>query len=743
MEHRRTRTAAIAVAAALVAAGSFGVRPAGADSRSNAGSPTAAAAPSNASSDIPSLYAQGPVFTWVGGDGSQYALGGILNSISFAGSIDLVIAHSLADGTPDAGWGTYDGPYATGVVGVRKLVLAPPASGLQPSVRGVDDDGTISATWAADTCHSWETPCDRWLTRHDATGAQVAQPVAVPDDQWVTGVLRDGSVLLRGQDGTLDWWAPDGSDRGFPDLSGETVVGRAVDGSGRLLLLTSGDRVVGWPAGGPIDLDLDVTGCADDADVALAPSSTDGSFATLCLPIIGSPLIVQRRADDGALEWTTTPPADPWGRIDQVSNALVDDEGQVWVGAAGASVSSMTGLAQVSFLQAFTAQGASALLAYRPVTRGPGSYEYESRGWADLRDVPGGEVAYAEEVACCTSAGGVSLQARIRTGTVAADPKSPPTCAIAGAALSAVTRTTAHLRVDGCDWDASFGESGPDEYRVEVRSGTLPTVTTSHPVVDGLSPIDLDLAVDPGDLTRVRITPANRGGAAAAANTTTLAFVAPFPTVDAFIDRQVNDLAPGISSALIDEASLAVAGGDVAPALIPLHWMDLPTSRAERSVRPVARLYEAFFLRGADPSGLGYWIGRRDAGQRLAVTAERFAASSEFQRRYGKLGNRAFVAQLYRNVFGREADPSGLAYWTKRIDTRALTRGGLVAQFSESSENRRRTTRTVDPLSAAYLMLGRVPTAAERSTWAAGAYPSLDAVRDILSSESYAARVTS
>jgi hypothetical protein len=134
---------------------------------------------------------------------------------------------------------------------------------------------------------------------------------------------------------------------------------------------------------------------------------------------------------------------------------------------------------------------------------------------------------------------------------------------------------------------------------------------------------------------------------------------------------------------------------------------------------PVVRLYRAYFLRAPDRAGLAYWVERRRAGTKLTTVSASFAAGSEFRRRYGTLSNRSYVAKLYQSVFGRAADPGGLDYWTRRLDSGRIGRGGVVLQFSESSEGKRRLERWVVPVALSFLVEGRVPSASELATWSA------------------------
>jgi len=101
----------------------------------------------------------------------------------------------------------------------------------------------------------------------------------------------------------------------------------------------------------------------------------------------------------------------------------------------------------------------------------------------------------------------------------------------------------------------------------------------------------------------------------------------------------------------------------------------------------VARLYSAYFDRAPDYAGARYWNTLYGQGTlTLTQISDFFALSAEFRSRYNSLTNRQFVALLYRQALKRQPDAAGADYWTGQLDTRRLTRGELVVQFSESIE---------------------------------------------------------
>ena len=124
------------------------------------------------------------------------------------------------------------------------------------------------------------------------------------------------------------------------------------------------------------------------------------------------------------------------------------------------------------------------------------------------------------------------------------------------------------------------------------------------------------------------------------------------------------------------------------------------------------RLYRAVFLRPPDTAGLRYWLGRMAGGTRLVQVAATFAGSSEFQRRYGSLSDAAFVDRIYQNVLGRPADPSGRAYWIRKL-TSGTSRGVLVAQFAQSGEYVTKSTVDVQRIELRLAMLDQAPTEAQ------------------------------
>lgn len=133
----------------------------------------------------------------------------------------------------------------------------------------------------------------------------------------------------------------------------------------------------------------------------------------------------------------------------------------------------------------------------------------------------------------------------------------------------------------------------------------------------------------------------------------------------------------------------------------------------------IVRLYSAYFLRTPDAGGFNYWYMNSLAGRSLRNISNFFAQSPEFKNRYGNLGNRGFVDLVYRNVMGRNYDAGGYNYWYGRLNA-GMSRGEMMAYFSDSAEYRSRTIAIVAPGwragSNARTLLARLPVATEKRT---------------------------
>ena len=159
----------------------------------------------------------------------------------------------------------------------------------------------------------------------------------------------------------------------------------------------------------------------------------------------------------------------------------------------------------------------------------------------------------------------------------------------------------------------------------------------------------------------------------------------------------------------------------------------------------MTRLYSAFFARLPDLSGFNYWVGKLNKGTSLKHASDTFAASSEFKNKYGTLSSSAFVTLVYQNVLHRAPDAAGKAHWVKKLDTKALSRGSVMLNFSESSENTRKMASEVSSVLLRTGMLRRMPTTTEYAADVAfldAPHTAAELATTFLSLPAYTSRVT-
>ena len=100
------------------------------------------------------------------------------------------------------------------------------------------------------------------------------------------------------------------------------------------------------------------------------------------------------------------------------------------------------------------------------------------------------------------------------------------------------------------------------------------------------------------------------------------------------------------------------------------------------------RLYQAAFDRAPDPDGLAFWIDAMDGGAGVQAVARSFLASAEFTGRHGPMSDAGFLDVLYGHVLHRAPDAAGLRYWLDALQVHGAARADVLAQFSDSAENR-------------------------------------------------------
>ena len=107
-------------------------------------------------------------------------------------------------------------------------------------------------------------------------------------------------------------------------------------------------------------------------------------------------------------------------------------------------------------------------------------------------------------------------------------------------------------------------------------------------------------------------------------------------------------------------------------------------------------LYQTVFDRDPDISGLSVWSDALDQGLSIEDIAGYFTQSSEFLGLYGAdPSNQGLIDQLYANLFGRDVEQTGQAFWLNALEN-GLSVPELVVAFSGATELRSLIETDVD-----------------------------------------------
>jgi len=96
----------------------------------------------------------------------------------------------------------------------------------------------------------------------------------------------------------------------------------------------------------------------------------------------------------------------------------------------------------------------------------------------------------------------------------------------------------------------------------------------------------------------------------------------------------------------------------------------------------VQKIYIGYYQRPADPGGLIYWAGRRDAtGGNLTEIIEEFANSPESQALYGTINSTSIgnvLEEIYQSLLGRPADAGGKDYYVAGFNAGRFTAATIM-----------------------------------------------------------------
>ena len=96
----------------------------------------------------------------------------------------------------------------------------------------------------------------------------------------------------------------------------------------------------------------------------------------------------------------------------------------------------------------------------------------------------------------------------------------------------------------------------------------------------------------------------------------------------------------------------------------------------------LTELYIAYFDRAADALGLSFWATAFvKNGFSLREIADLFFTQAETQALYAGVSDGGFVQAVYNNVFGRDADDAGFAFWSDQLSSGNVTESAFILEL--------------------------------------------------------------
>ena len=123
-------------------------------------------------------------------------------------------------------------------------------------------------------------------------------------------------------------------------------------------------------------------------------------------------------------------------------------------------------------------------------------------------------------------------------------------------------------------------------------------------------------------------------------------------------------------------------------------------------------IYIALFGRPADPGGLAYWNGVTNNGSDLSKLIGQLTASQEYTDRFKGQTNEQVVTSIYQSLFGRAPDATGLAFFTKGLTDGTFKLETLAINILDGAQGSDKTIID-NKTAAADLFTKSIDTAAE------------------------------
>jgi len=123
-------------------------------------------------------------------------------------------------------------------------------------------------------------------------------------------------------------------------------------------------------------------------------------------------------------------------------------------------------------------------------------------------------------------------------------------------------------------------------------------------------------------------------------------------------------------------------------AVLLLAWQPLTTSAATQgSIDLAQQMYVAYYGRPGDPDGVNFWAEKFDQSNDLSSILSNFGNSEEYTNSFASLSNEQQINGLFQQMFNRDSDSEGLAFYVERLASGAATLASIAKQIADGAVN--------------------------------------------------------
>jgi hypothetical protein len=97
-------------------------------------------------------------------------------------------------------------------------------------------------------------------------------------------------------------------------------------------------------------------------------------------------------------------------------------------------------------------------------------------------------------------------------------------------------------------------------------------------------------------------------------------------------------------------------------------------------------IYLALFGRPADPAGLAYFNAETQNGADLTAIGD-LAATDEYQSRFEGMSNTAIINSIYQSLFGRDGEPAGVAFFVDALEDGTYNINNIAIAILDGAQN--------------------------------------------------------